>query len=669
MHRFLPYIASLLSLCLVASAGRAEQGDWDDPSWQLLRAAHVHRDGHSLAEYLRGLCGDDADLGRIDQLIRQLGASGFDEREAAQKALTAAGPAALAKLRALRGAPDAEVARRAGECVTAIERKWDPEKALAAVRVLVRRGTDEAVPALVRFLPYADSEELQDAVWFGLDALTVRQGKVDAALAAALRDAAPARRAVAACIVGRRGDAEQRAAVRKLLTDTEPEVRLRAAQGLLAARDAAGLPTLTALLEGTPLETAWQAEELLRYVAGPESPTAILGAGAAGDRRACREAWKAWWKERGPKLDFAKLDGTSRRPGLMLLCDGGLPEEATGRVWLIGCDGVARWEMRNLSEPTDARLIGGRVLIAQRGKAPQSRKGGSITAYGLDGKAIWQYAGVDDPTMCRPLPDGHILITGRELCMAEVDTAGHETTRSEFSVGKFPNMYHMLPPNTRMMARRLNTTSHTQEWAEVEPGSDYYCKTEVVPWFACYTLNAEGLTAVTDERLVVERGTGRVERFGDEPRRVWNPWSWKLRMPGAAEAVKLPTGLVLACGIGRVVEIDSEGRAVWSASFEEQAQHVRPCLNRVRLGFDMPRPPQDSAADRSAWLHGLSSKDASTRRRTARAIGKLERWGQEAGPELIPLLKESDPGVREAARGAGRGIPLNHAGSTEGFQG
>lgn len=368
MRRLFPYIASLLSLYLAAAAGRAEQGDWDDPSWQVLRAAHIHRDGHSLAEYLRGLCGDDADLGRIEQLVRRLGANEFDEREAAQKALTAAGPAALAKLRALRGDPDAEVARRAGECATAIEGKWDPERALAAVRVLVRRGTDEAVPALVRFLPYAGSEELQDAVWFGLDALTVRQGKVDASLAGALRDAAPARRAVAACVVGRRGDVEQRAAVRKLLDDAEPEVRLRAAQGLLAAKDPSAVAALPALLEGTTLETAWQAEELLRYVAGAGAPKAIVGAGAAEDRRECRQAWEKWWKERGPKVDFAKLDGTSRRPGLTLLCDGGLPEEATGRVWLLGCDGVTRWELRKLSEPTDARLLGdGQVLVAEGG--------------------------------------------------------------------------------------------------------------------------------------------------------------------------------------------------------------------------------------------------------------------------------------------------------------
>src|SRR5437588_614184 len=72
-------------------------------------------------------------------------------------------------------------------------------------------------------------------------ALGVRDGKLDPALAAALDDREPARRAAAALVLGRYGTSEQRAAVRRLLTDREAKVRLRAAQGLLAARDGTAL--------------------------------------------------------------------------------------------------------------------------------------------------------------------------------------------------------------------------------------------------------------------------------------------------------------------------------------------------------------------------------------------------------------------------------------------
>ena len=52
-----------------------------------------------MAAYLREQCGADADLSRIDALIRQLGSADFAEREQASKALVAIGPAALPGLR------------------------------------------------------------------------------------------------------------------------------------------------------------------------------------------------------------------------------------------------------------------------------------------------------------------------------------------------------------------------------------------------------------------------------------------------------------------------------------------------------------------------------------------------------------------------------------------
>ena len=56
-----------------------------------------------------------------------------------------------------------------------------------------------------------------------------------------LTDREPARRAAAAVLLGRYGNAEQKAAVRKLLADADPTIRVRAAQGLLAGRDKAAL--------------------------------------------------------------------------------------------------------------------------------------------------------------------------------------------------------------------------------------------------------------------------------------------------------------------------------------------------------------------------------------------------------------------------------------------
>src|SRR5213075_2670972 len=96
----------------------------------------------------------------------------------------------------------------------------------------------------------------------------------------------PGRRQIAACLVGRHGTSEQREQVRKLLAEADPLLRLRAAQGLLAGRQKDALPTLIDLLVDTPRDVAWQAEELLCYAAGPDSPPMLIRDGDAGQRAA-----------------------------------------------------------------------------------------------------------------------------------------------------------------------------------------------------------------------------------------------------------------------------------------------------------------------------------------------------------------------------------------------
>jgi hypothetical protein len=48
---------------------------------------------------------------------------------------------------------------------------------LAAVRVLLRRQAPGTVEALLAYLPYALDEETQEEIWYGLEALTKRDGK------------------------------------------------------------------------------------------------------------------------------------------------------------------------------------------------------------------------------------------------------------------------------------------------------------------------------------------------------------------------------------------------------------------------------------------------------------------------------------------------------------
>src|SRR5262249_49720449 len=151
----------------------------------------------------------------------------------------------------------------------------------AVVRVLAKRKSAETASALLRFLPYAGDDQTEEEIWYALDEMAASQSATYKTLATALADQLPAQRAVAACILGRRGSGGQKAQVRKLLVDKDPLVRLRAAQGLLAGDDASGIPALLALFESSSIEVAWQAEELLRWVCGDDEPRPTIGAGTA----------------------------------------------------------------------------------------------------------------------------------------------------------------------------------------------------------------------------------------------------------------------------------------------------------------------------------------------------------------------------------------------------
>ena len=124
---------------------------------------------------------------------------------------------------------------------------------------------------------------------------------------------------MAGCILGRVGNAEQKAAVRKLLQDPDARVQLRSAQGLLAGGDKTVLPTLIGLLNEPALEICWQAEELLRWAASDAAPAEVCGKAGQVERQRCHAAWKRWWAANGETLELPRLDRDPRRPGLVLL--------------------------------------------------------------------------------------------------------------------------------------------------------------------------------------------------------------------------------------------------------------------------------------------------------------------------------------------------------------
>src|SRR5262249_33646268 len=150
--------------------------------------------------------------------------------------------------------------------------------------------------ALLEYLPFADDDAVLEEIKIALASLVSKDGKLDSAFLGALDDKKSAlRRAVVAEVLARNAGEEVQPAVRKLLTDPRPAVRLRVAPALGNTKAADAVPTLITVLSELPLPLAKQSEEFLLNLASDQAPKAQLGETEAS-RKACRDAWAAWWK-------------------------------------------------------------------------------------------------------------------------------------------------------------------------------------------------------------------------------------------------------------------------------------------------------------------------------------------------------------------------------------
>jgi hypothetical protein len=266
---------------------------------KVLRSALLAVDGPALLDCLRQRVASAADERRAKVLVRQLADRSFRVRDRATAELIALGPKALPELRKALERADLETQRRAEHCIRLIDRRFAGAALAAAARLLAMRRPPGACRVLLDTFPSAPDEEVEDEILVALCAVRVRGGAADTALVAALRDRQPSRRA-AAFVLARCGNSGQRTAVRGLLSDADPGVRFRAAQGLLGAGDRLGLPVLIDLLRDGPFAVREQAQAVLTLVADRAGLPVAPGADAGPDTRHAR--WRAWWERNRSRL-------------------------------------------------------------------------------------------------------------------------------------------------------------------------------------------------------------------------------------------------------------------------------------------------------------------------------------------------------------------------------
>jgi HEAT repeat protein len=271
--------------------------------------------GATLLDEFRKRTLTPANMEKLGVLIDKLGDDSYAVRERATAALVDYGPGVAPLLRdSVKRATDPEQRRRLEFCMMTIASNGSRSLPPAAVRLVALRKPTGAVEALLAFLPWTEDGDMVDEIRNTLTALAMADTNVIPALARALDDARPARRAVAAEVLAGVGDPTSLPVLRKLLHDPHPAVRLCVAMALVQARDKEAVPALIELAADVPREQAWHAAEVLQHLAGDQAPRVGPGKDAAS-RAAYRAAWQAWWHDRGASVDLAQLRlPTTRKP-------------------------------------------------------------------------------------------------------------------------------------------------------------------------------------------------------------------------------------------------------------------------------------------------------------------------------------------------------------------
>ena len=506
---------------------------------EILKAAKVKSDGPSLLKLFRGRTMTPALRVEILALIKQLGDNSFAVRQKASAALVAKGAVALPLLRTAVRDSDIEVGRRASACARRIDEKdYDASVLAAAMRVLGAAKPPGTAEVLLAFLPFADDEMLADEVRTSLAAAALQGGKPDPVLIAALADPLAVKRAAAGAALG--PVLQQRAAVRKLLKDPQPIVRLRVGIGLARARDKEAVPVLIDLLAVLSREQGWLAEDLLLRLAGEQAPPVSLGDEPA-EKKKCRDAWAAWWESQGPKVDLAKLGSETSLLGytLVIVFNWG----GSHRVTELDAAGKPRWIIDKLPNPVDAHILpGNRVLIADYSD-------NRVTERNFKGDVVWEKK-VQGPVNAQRLPNGNTFIATMNLIM-EVDKSGKEImnkNRSVWAARKYPNGQIAVVTREKRFIR-LDATGKELHNVPVTVGiANSIGGVDFLP-------NGRVLTSLTDSVAEYDLKGNIV---------------WQAKVPRPDGVTRLANGntLVACTGSREVIELNRQGKAIRTFKLE-----------------------------------------------------------------------------------------------------
>ncbi len=520
----------------------------------VLRAQKIEPTEANLLDFFRKRTLSEADQSKFRGLVNKLGSDAFLVRYKASLQLIKEGPPVLAFLKEAEYDGDNERAERARTGMEEIRQANNTAVPIAAAHLLARppqkgdASPAEAIRALLAYIPFADDASVEEEILTSLTLLCLREPTVEPAVVKALDDASPVRRSAAAYILGHVGTKDQVAKVQPLLDDLNPLVRLRAAQGLLAARNMKALPSFVSLLQNAPAPYIPDIEATLRRIAGDQGPMEFISASSADSREKAAKAWGKWIQDNQAKIDLTDLNDRESYLGLVTICEyDNQVGNIQGQVWETPRGGAKRWTFGNVLGSMDAHTLpNGRVLVAEN-------SANRITERDTKGEIKWEYRTPTNPICCQRLPNGNTFIASYNMVM-EINPAKEIVYRHTpgpqfyiFSAHKAKNG-NIVAITAQGQIIEMDGKTGVQKNVTQTQTLGNWCSVELMP-------NGNYLVASMSTNSVRE-----LDRKGTEV--------WSKPFVGVFRATRLPNGNVLAASMTsrQVAEIDRAGTIRWTVT-------------------------------------------------------------------------------------------------------
>jgi HEAT repeat protein len=496
-------------------------------------------EGAPLVDELRSrTLAEDERVG-VSALIAKLTDANAEVRNTAEAELLEQGPKVAPLLRQFIALHGGRNSQQAVKCLQLVEKNAAPALPTAAVRLIGLRRPTGTVEALLGYLPFAESGELSQQVRETVTALAGVDPDNIAVLVKALQDPAASRRAVAAQALCAAHAEDHLPAVRKLLTDADSEVRLRAALGLATLREKDAVPVLIALLAELPIDQAYDAEDYLSRIAGDKAPAVPLSPDAAVRAKA-RDAWSAWWKDNADKVDLAATSTGERSLGFLLVVEQYNAQIRSGRVMEVDRAGKTRWEITGLQGPLGAQVLPGEhVLIAEQNI-------NQVTERDLTGKIVWQKQ-INQPFHVQRMRNGHTFIAGRNVIL-ELDRDGKEIINQ-------PRFNDTILAAAKLRDGQIAVVTYQGLYYRLD-ATGKEVKSVRMP-FVNNGLFGEVLP--NDHVIISNQGIGKVTEYDADGKVVWEA---QVVSPGTPTRLSNGNTLVPMINNNRMIELDRSGKVV-----------------------------------------------------------------------------------------------------------